>query len=433
MKTDLKVHFYLRKTDEKKNGECPVIGKITIGKDVAQFSAKVTAKASLWDIVSGRVTGKSKHATEINATLDKINVAVNTSYRKLQETKNTVTANEVKNAFQGIASQQETLIRYFARHNEDFKKRVSVNRELSTQVQYENSLNHLKRFMSLKCKLSDIPFTQLDFSFIEKYDFYLRVELKLKPNTILGIMRHLRKMIKLAVGESIITRDPFDGYSPERPKAEQKYLTREELHKIITTPLDHPCRYLTRDMFLFSAFTGLSYVDMCALSVENLTTEQDGSTWIKIPRQKTGTVCSIKLLSIPLMIIEKYKDERKTDKVFNMTNLAGIEANLKVIARLCGIERNLTYHMVRHTYATQTCISQGVPIETLSKLMGHRSIQTTQIYTKITNQKVNEDMKKLFTKVNGKYQLIESDITSDIAHKKFPHWLKVKQIFPEKK
>lgn len=111
------------------------------------------------------------------------------------------------------------------------------------------------------------------------------MELKLKPNTILGIMRHLRKMIKLAVGESIITRDPFDGYSPERPKAEQKYLTREELHKIITTPLDHPCRYLTRDMFLFSAFTGLSYVDMCALSVENLTTEQDGSTWIKIPRQ----------------------------------------------------------------------------------------------------------------------------------------------------
>ena len=203
MKTGLKVHFYLRKTDEKKNGECPVIGKITIGKDVAQFSAKVTAKASLWDIVSGRVTGKSKHASEVNATLDKINVAVNTSYRKLQETKNTVTASEVKNAFQGIASQQETLIRYFTRHNEDFKKRVGVNRELSTQVQYENSLNHLKRFMSLKCKLSDIPFTQLDFSFIEKYDFYLRVGLKLKPNTILGIMRHLRKMIKLAIGEGL--------------------------------------------------------------------------------------------------------------------------------------------------------------------------------------------------------------------------------------
>ena len=133
------------------------------------------------------------------------------------------------------------------------------------------------------------------------------------------------------------------------------------------------------------------------------------------------------------MIIEKYKDERKTDKVFNMISLSNICINLKEIAKLCGIERNLTYHMARHTYATQTCISQGVPIETLSKLMGHSSIQTTQIYAKITNQKVNEDMKKLFTQVSGKYQVLESDITSEIAHKNFPHWLKVKQIFPEKK
>ena len=133
------------------------------------------------------------------------------------------------------------------------------------------------------------------------------------------------------------------------------------------------------------------------------------------------------------MIIEKYRDERKTDKIFNMISLSNICINLKEIAKLCGIERNLTYHMARHTYATQTCISQGVPIETLSKLMGHRSIQTTQIYAKITNQKVNEDMKKLFTKVSGKYQVIESDIPPDIAHKKFPHWLKIKQIFPEKK
>lgn len=133
------------------------------------------------------------------------------------------------------------------------------------------------------------------------------------------------------------------------------------------------------------------------------------------------------------MIIEKYKNERKTDKVFNMISLSNICINLKEIAKLCGIDRNLTYHMARHTYATQTCISQGVPIETLSKLMGHCSIQTTQLYAKITNQKVNEDMKRLFTKVNGKYQVLESNITSDVAHKKFSQWLKVKQIFPDKK
>ena len=406
MKTDLKVHFYLRKTDEKKNGECPVIGKITIGKDVAQFSAKVTAKASLWDIVSGRVTGKSKHATEINATLDKINVAVNTSYRKLQETKNTVTANEVKNAFQGIASQQETLIRYFARHNEDFKKRVSVNRELSTQVQYENSLNHLKRFMSLKCKLSDIPFTQLDFSFIEKYDFYLRVELKLKPNTILGIMRHLRKMIKLATGEGIITHDPFDGYSPERPKAEQKYLTRDELQKIITTPLDHPCRYLTRDMFLFSVFTGLAYRDICNLTEKNIVRASDGVLWIETTRQKTGTPCEIPLMEIPMQILDKYKGLAPDGKLLPMQSCGRLNKNLKVIAQLCGLKRKLIFHAGRHTYASEICLSQGVPIETVSRMLGHRDLRSTQIYAKISNNKISEDTDKLEERIKDKFRLV---------------------------
>lgn len=348
MKTDLKVHFYLRKTSEKKNGECPVIGKITIGKDVAQFSAKIIAKVSLWDVVSGRATGKTSHATEVNATLDKINVAINTSYHKLQKEKTTITASDVKNAFQGIASEQETLIKYFEQHNDDLKKRVGVNRELSTYQYYEISLMHLKRFMSLKYKVSDIPFTQLDFSFIETFDFYLRVELKRKPNTILGIVRHIRKMIKLAIGEGIITHDPFEGYSPERPKAEQKYLTREELHKIITKPLDHPHRYLTRDIFLFSVFTGLAYRDICNLTAKNIVKAFDGILWIETTRQKTGTPSEIPLMEIPLQIIEKYKGLAPGGKLLPMLSCGRLNKNLKVIARLCSIKRKLIFHAGRH-------------------------------------------------------------------------------------
>ena len=143
--------------------------------------------------------------------------------------------------------------------------------------------------MTLKYKLSDIPFTQLDFSFIEKYDYYLRIELQRKPNTILGITAHLRKMIKYAIGEGIITQDPFEGYSPEKPKLTQKYLTRDELNKIINTPLDHPCRYLTRDMFLFSVFTGLAYRDICNLTEKNIVRASDDILWIETTRQKTGT------------------------------------------------------------------------------------------------------------------------------------------------
>lgn len=307
---------------------------------------------------------------------------------------------------------------------------MGVNRVYDTYYSYLLTYKHLSNFIRLKYNSEDVPLVSLTHKFINDFDFYLRVEKRMQASTVLSRMIALKKIITRAINQGTLRRNPFMNYVAEQPLIKYRYLTEEEFQKILTTPIATKRYYRTRDWFVFSSFTGLSYADMCALSVDNLITEQDGSTWIKIPRQKTGTVCSIKLLSIPLMIIEKYKDERKTDKVFNMISLSNICINLKEIAKLCGIERNLTYHLARHTYATQTCISQGVPIETLSKLMGHRSIQTTQIYAKITNQKVNEDMKKLFTKVSGKYQVLESDITSDIAHKKFSQWLKVKQIFP---
>jgi integrase/recombinase XerD len=242
--------FYLNTSKRRKDGTCPIVGRITVDANSVQFSTKINLSSPDWDAKKGRAKKERKELSDINRTLDRLEKQVKAHYSRIVETEGYVTAERIKNALNGIGEKASHLLQLFQEHNAEFEKRVGVNRELSTQVQYENSLNHLKRFMSLKCKLSDIPFTQLDFSFIEKYDFYLRVELKLKPNTILGIMRHLRKMIKLATGEGIITHDPFDGYSPERPKAEQKYLTRDELQKIITTPLDHPCRYLTRDMFI---------------------------------------------------------------------------------------------------------------------------------------------------------------------------------------
>jgi integrase len=172
------------------------------------------------------------------------------------------------------------------------------------------------------------------------------------PQTILGIVRPLRKMIKLAVGEGIISRDPFEGYAPDRPKAKQKYLTREELDRIITTRLDHPARYLTRDMFLFSVFTGLAFRDICNLTPKHIEKAGDGVLWIKTARQKTGTPCEIPLLNIPKQIIEKYAGIAKNGKLLPMLSCGRLNKNLKVIAKLCNIERKLIFHMGRHTFAS---------------------------------------------------------------------------------
>jgi len=360
MKQTLKVAFYLKKNEADTNGTCPVMGRITVGaattqshtrqtasqrnatarrhiepavnprkttaqphntptadtrNTTVQFSTKASVPLSLWDTPSGRARGKSKTAVELNRKLDKINVAINAHYRELLQElgqqghgqqdgqwQEAVTAQQVKNAFQGIASGQQTLIKYYSQYNEDFAKRVGINREPSTLFDMQNSLRHLTNFLKKKYNLSDIPFTSLDMSFIESFDFYLRVELQRKSNTILGIMSRLRRMVRLAISEGIITRDPFDDYAPDRPKPVQKYLTREELEKIMNTPLDHPNRYLVRDLFLFACFTGLAYRDMRNLTEENIVRAADGVWWIKTTRQKTGTPCEIPLMELPLRI-----------------------------------------------------------------------------------------------------------------------------------
>lgn len=408
MNPELKLLFYLKRSEVKQEGTCPIMGRISIGRTMAQFSTKLTVSVSLWDTRANRVSGKSKQAVQINRALDKISLSINKQYSRLVGLKgNIISAIEVKNTFQGIASTQETLVRYFIRHNQEFRKRVGVNRELCTAEQYDISLKHLANFLDKKYKISDIPFSKLDFSFIESFDFYLRVELQRMPNTILGIMRHVRKMIKLAINEGIISRDPFEGYTPERPTAKQKYLTREELDSIMTTQLDHPCRYLTRDMFLFSAFTGLAYRDISNLTPANIVKADDGILWIKTSRQKTGTPCDIPLLDIPKQIIEKYRGTAKNGKLLPMLSCGRLNKNLKVIAKLCNIKQKLIYHAGRHTYATEICLSQGVPIESVSRMLGHKDLRSTQIYAKITNYKIAEDMDILESRIKDKFQFAE--------------------------
>ena len=407
MKQVVKVSFYLKKDEVKTDGTCPVIGRLTVGETSVKFSMKFDAPLSLWDTAAGRLKGKSKEATEMNGKLDKARVSANAHYKELSTLKDNVTAHQVKCALQGMAASQETLVRYFEKHNEKFETRVGVNREPSTFFEYQNSLRHLRNFLKHKYNVSDVPFSALDIAFIEAFDFYLRIELKRKANTILGIVTRMRKMIKYAICEGIIAGDPFTGYAPERPKAEQKYLTRAELDKIMHTKLDHPNRYLTRDMFLFSCFTGLAYRDMRNLTEQNIVEGEDGMLWIKTTRQKTGTPCEIPLLELPLQVIEKYRGLAPEGKLLLMLSCKRMNINLQKIGVICGIKRYLNFHAGRHTYASEITLSQGVPMETVSRMLGHRDLRSTRIYAKVTNEKIDEDMSKLEKRLGKKYQLTQ--------------------------
>lgn len=229
----------------------------------------------------------------------------------------------------------------------------------------------------------------------------------MQPETVNGEIALLQKVVRTALHRGLINRPPFFGYKAEKSKTKIKSLTADELERLLKTPIERPTLVFARDMFVFSSFTGMSYSDVRKFTWKDLTKDEGDSFWINMFRQKTKTPFSVKLLDIPIQIIEKYRGMGKDDKVFPMIALTNIDVRLKIIAKLCGIDKPLAYHMSRHTFGSQVCLSQGVPIETVSQMMGHMNIHTTQRYARVNNDKIANDMKILSARIENKYTYVE--------------------------
>ena len=402
---NVKVSFYLKKSEADTDGNCPVMAKLNVGKySEAAFSVKMKVPQSRW--ASGRASGKSVAAKEINNKLDEIRAMALGIYAEQSAVHDGVTADEVKNRLLGMACGQETLLGYFRQFICNYEKRVGVNRTEGSLRAYRNAYNHVRRFLQWQYKLSDISFTALDRSFIDKYDLYLRTERGLAPGTIINLTVQLKTIVGEAIADGIITTYPFTGYEAVRPKARQKYLTAEELQRIMTTPLHRQTLYHVRDLFLFSCYTGIPYGDMRLLTKDNLSCAEDGTWWIRSARQKTKVEFEIPLLDLPLQILRKYRDSAPDDKLLPMYCNSMLNLYLKEIARICNINRPLVFHTARHTYATEITLSHGVPLETVSKMLGHSQIETTQIYAKVTDDKISTDTRTLNRKISERFSVI---------------------------
>ncbi|KAA6324982.1 Tyrosine recombinase XerD [termite gut metagenome] len=411
MNNELKVSFYLKRECRYEkigvggNDVYPIIGKIIIGKTIAQFSTKLKVEERLWHVKSGRVAGKSHAATSLNREINKINLSIHTHYKEILERTGKVTAAQVKNAFQGIATAQKTLIALFEEMMQEFHSRIGIDRAASTYTQHEVLHKQLKSFLREKYQVEDIPLSELDLPFIEAFNYYLRVKRKMKPGTVRARIVLLNKVIRQALHRNFISCPPFEGFGLEKPQVQNRSLSAEELNRLISTPIKSPTQSFIRDLFIFSTFTGISYADLRKLSWKDIITEEDGSRWISTDRQKTKTTFHVKLLNIPVQIMERYRGLATGDNVFPSMSLGQVNVGLKKVAKKCDINRTLTFHMSRHTFATTVCLSQGVPIETLSQMLGHQDITTTQIYAKVTRTKINEDMTNLAKQIEGKYEL----------------------------
>ena len=405
--------FYLNTGKQKKSGKCPIVGRISIDGENTAFGTGMDMLPSEWDAGAGKATGKSVENSDINRQIEKYKTDLINHYRNMLENKGFVTAECLKNALRGIGTNQNTLMQEFAQFLEEKRKSIGIRISENTYIQYCKGYRHLKNYLKEKRNVDDIPFGKVSIALIEDYVYYLKVEQLMSACSVNSFLAPFRTTVKRAFNRGLLRQDPFFDFTHEKVADKRRYLSGDELERLMKTGFTRASLNFIRDMFLFSTFTGLSYADLKNLKFSQIQRQPDGSRRIILKRKKTGAASCIPLLDIPLQIMDKYRDTKfagTEDCVFKVQTNENQNIQLKKIAKAAGIDKTLTFHVARHTFATSVCLTNGVPIETLSQMLGHLSIKTTQIYAKVTRTKLNEDMTNLEKRIEGKYRLAGNEI-----------------------
>lgn len=409
-------HFYLKREKIRKDGMAPLYGRITLNGKRAEFSIKRYVLPEHWDVTKGQPVRRKGKEKELTAYLESIRTKLYRHQRDFQDQNRSYNAQELKDAFLGRKNknQEHTLISTFAYHNKLLKDRVGKDYAPLTLTRYQTARRKVEAFLLYQYKEKDIPLEKLDYPFITSYDHFLRTVAGNENNTTVKYISMLRKIIRLAIKQGWLKIDPFAGYEGKTRLKTKQHLTPEELSTLEEKEFAIPRLAQVRDIFLFSCYTGLAYTDVKNLTENHLIKMVDGSRWIHIERQKTGVPSKVPLLPQAIELIDQYSEtpERKIHgKIFPVKSNQKMNAYLKEIAELCGIEKKLTFHVARHSFATTVTLNNGVPIESVSAMMGHTNIKTTQHYAKILQQKVGEDMKALQEKMQaGKRDADEAQI-----------------------
>ncbi len=399
------VLFYINKQKVKKNGLCPLMGRISVNTEVAQFSAKMDVDPALWDAKKYRLKGKGRDIQRVNCAIDKLTADIHHYYNEILSEQGYITSELIKNAINGIGIRKCNLLELYQEYIDELSKQVGLTRSWGTLHNHHSSYNRLKKFIQIYYKADDIAIRQLDYSFIEKYDYYMRVELKRSLSTIDGFTIMLKTIVRRAIAQGTILKNPFAGYSPEKAIKKRRHLEMDELKHLMSTPIQERFLCYVRDLFVFSTFTGISYIDLCNLREEHFYSTEDGKLWVRFNRQKTKSECIIQILDLPRQIMDKYKEQRVDGKIFKVPARSALTANFRKLSAKCNIDKRITFHMARHNFGSLITLSQGVPLESVCKMMGHRNISTTQLYAKLTHQKINEDIKRINANVMAKYQI----------------------------
>lgn len=399
-RSTFKVLFYVNGSKER-NGIVPIMGRVTINGSVAQFSCKQTIPKTLWDAKGNRAKGKSIEARDINHALDNIKAQIIKHYQRISDREAYVTAEMVRNAYQGIGSEYETLLGAFDKDNATFQKRVGTDRVKGTYMARVRARNHVAAFIKANYKRSDLSMLELTPDFIKEFAVFLSTDRGLQNGSIWTNCMWLKGVVMRAHFNGLIPRNPFAQFHISPNIKEREYLTEEELKTLMTHEFADAKLSYIRDIFVFASFTALSFVDVKELTTDDIV-EVNGEKWILSKRHKTKVPFQVKLLDIPLQIIKRYEEFQTDKSVFPNLNYWSICKPLKKMIKECGITKDISFHCARHGFAT-LALSKGMPIESVSRVLGHTNIVTTQLYAKITTQKIDHDLTMFGDKLNQSF------------------------------
>ncbi|WPP51756.1 site-specific integrase [Catalinimonas niigatensis] len=389
---------FLTRASKAKNGKAPVYCRITVNGQRVEFSIKRSVLNNQWD--NGKVKGNNEEAKTLKVYLKQVEAKLFEHYREMLAKNALISAEDLKNAYLGLEKKQHTLLELIDYHNNHLRSTL----EWGTMKNYFTTQSYIKEFLKERLRKKDIYLSQLSYQFLTELEMYLK---SYKPkdhrkpmgqNTVMKHLERLRKMVNLAIKNEWVDKDPFNKFKMKFIKKDRGYLTQDELKRIEEKDFSVERLNQTRDIFVFSCYTGLSYAEVFDLKPEHIVIGLDGERWIRGQRKKSKELFKVPLLPRAKAIIERYKDHpitKANDKVLPVFTNQKTNAYLKEIAILCEVDKNLTYHLARHTFATTVTLSNGVPIESVSKMLGHTNLRTTQLYAKVVEQKLSEDMKML--------------------------------------
>ncbi len=397
------IAFYLRRY-KSKDGKAPIYVRITVDGKRTDIYLKTEIDILKWNNLKGMAKGNSEENRSFNTYLERIRSRLTECYQELQLKKKLVTADLIKDMFCGLEDKEYSVITLFDYHNTVMKPTL----EWGTLKNYFTTRRYMEEFIKFKFKSKDYYLSQLNYKFLTDFDLFMRAykqKDQKRPcgqNTIMKHIERFRKVINMAIRNEWLERDPFMKFKPTFIKTSRQFLTADELSAIELKEFSIVRLQYAKDIFVFSCYTGLAYIDVFNLNQKNIVRGIDGGYWLYTSRKKTDVPVHIPLLPLPLAIIEKYKNDTRvlaSGKLIPTYSNQKLNSYLSEIADLCEIDKHLTSHIARHTFATTVTLCNGVPMETVSKLLGHTSIKTTQIYAKVIEQKVSDDMNKLRKKL----------------------------------